>query len=373
MQIPAHDLDAQYESIKDDIEPALRDVIDDTDFILGDAVEEFETNFARYCEADHCVGVGSGTEALHLIFEALDLGEGDEVVTTPFTFIATAEPLLHCGASPVFADIDPDTFNLDPEKVEDVITPDTRAILAVHLYGQPAGFDALKSLADSYDLHLIEDAAQAHGARWKQHRVGGLGDVAAFSFYPGKNLGAFGDAGGITTSDSPLAERMKKMRDHGREGKYTHSVPGFNYRMDGLQGAVLNAKLPHLDGWNEGRRQNAAYYNEELASLPVQTPVVADHAEHVYHQYAIRTENRDDIKDHLNQQNIGAGVHYPKPLHLQPSLGSLSYGQGDFPEAEKASKEVLSLPVYSLLTEEQKNFVVESLKQALERIKPVTR
>lgn len=372
MEIPAHDLDAQYASIKDEIDRALQSVVDNTDFILGDAVGSFEEKFADYCQTDHCVGVGSGTEALRLIFEALDLGEGDDVVTTPFTFIATAEPLVHCGASPVFADIDPETFNLDPQRVEDAITPDTRAILAVHLYGQPSNIDALQSLADEYDLHLIEDAAQAHGARWQNKRVGGLGDVAAFSFYPGKNLGAFGDAGGITTDDAGLAETLRTLRDHGRDGKYTHSKPGFNFRMDGLQGAVLDVKIKHLDEWNEGRRKNAAFYNDSLSNLPVTTPVVAKEAEHVYHQYSIRVNERDRIQGHLNDRGIGAGVHYPKPLHLQPSFDSLPFERGDFPEAERAAREVLSLPVYALMDNEQLNYVIDTLTEALERTEPVS-
>ncbi|MFB6344789.1 MAG: DegT/DnrJ/EryC1/StrS family aminotransferase [bacterium] len=366
MQIPAHDLSEQYQSIKSEIDPALQDIIDDTDFILGDAVKEFESSFADYCGTDHCIGVSSGTAALRLIFEALELGSGDEVITTPFTFIATAEPLIHCGAKPVFADINPETYNLNPANVEDAITPDTRALLAVHLYGQPSEFDALRSIADEHDLHLIEDAAQAHGARWRDKRVGGLGDLGAFSFYPGKNLGAFGDAGGITTSDPGLAEKLRKLRDHGRDGKYTHSVLGFNFRMDGLQGGVLNVKLRHLDDWNEGRRQNAAYYNERLSDLPVKTPTVADGAEHVYHQYSIRVDNRDNVQEYLNERDIGAGVHYPKPLHCQPTFNHLQYQDGDFPESEKASEEVLSLPVYALMTEEQQDHVIEILAEALE-------
>lgn len=367
MSIPAHDLKTQYESIRDEIDDALRTVKENTDFILGEAVERFEENFASYCGTDSCIGVSSGTSALRLVYEAYGLEEGDEVITTPFTFIATVEPLVHMGVEPVFSDIDPETYNLDPESVEEKITGDTKAIVAVHLYGQPSGIDELRDLAESHDLPLIEDAAQAQGARWKGDRAGSLGDAATFSFYPGKNLGAFGDAGGITTDDEELAERIKGLRDHGRSDRYAHAVPGFNHRMDGLQGAVLDVKLDHLDDWNETRRSNADFYNEALEELPVTTPAVAGGAEHVFHQYVVRVDHRDDVKEILHDRDIGAGVHYPKPLHRQPSLEFLPYEEGDFPEAETASEEVLSLPVHSLLEPAQRETVVEALREAIDR------
>lgn len=367
MSIPAHDLKTQYESIRDEIDEALRTVKENTDFILGEAVERFEENFASYCGTDHCIGVSSGTSALRLVYEAYGLGEEDEVITTPFTFIATVEPLVHMGVEPVFADIDPTTYNLDPDDVERKITEDTEAIVAVHLYGQPTGIDRLREIAEAHDLPLIEDAAQAQGARWRGDRAGSLGDAATFSFYPGKNLGAFGDAGGITTDDDELAETIRGLRDHGRSDKYAHAVPGFNHRMDGLQGAVLDVKLNHLDDWNDTRRSNAQFYNDQLRDLPVTTPTVADGAEHVYHQYAIRVDHRDAVKDILHERDIGAGVHYPKPLHRQPSLEFLPYEDGDFPEAEAASREVLSLPVHSLLEPADRETVVEALGEAIEQ------
>lgn len=367
MNIPAHDLKTQYESIREEIDEAIQDVKNNTDFILGDAVEQFEQAFADYCETEHCVGVSSGTAALRLLYEAIDLEDNDEVITTPFTFVATVEPLLHMGVKPVFADIDPETYNLDPASVEKKITSNTRAIVAVHLYGQPSHFDELRDLADQNDLVLIEDAAQSHGARWKNQRTGSLGDAAAFSFYPGKNLGAFGDAGGITTADDEIAERLRSLRDHGRTEKYAHAEPAFNHRMDGIQGAVLDVKLKHLDDWNEARRSNARYYNEALEDEPVRTPVRARNAEHVYHQYTLRVRHRDDVRTLLNDANIGAGVYYPKPLHLQPSLDELDVSKGDLPVAEEAANQVLSLPVHSMLSDEEREYVVDTLVDALDQ------
>ncbi|MGM0381609.1 MAG: DegT/DnrJ/EryC1/StrS family aminotransferase [bacterium] len=367
MEVPTLDLKKQYDQLKDEIDGALEEVKENTAFILGPAVERFEKNFADYCGANQCVGVNSGTAALQLIYEALELNEGKEVITTPFTFIATVEPLLHIGAQPVFADIDPDTFNLDPVEVEKKITDKTKAIVAVHLYGHPQDMNPLRELAEAHDLKLIEDAAQAHGALYNDRRVGGLADAGAFSFYPGKNLGAFGDAGAVTTSDPELAEKVKKLRDHGRDGKYSHSFRGHNERMDGFQGAVLDVKLDYIDGWNAGRRKNADFYNSELSALPVKTPTVADYAEHVYHQYVIRTDNRDRVAQYLQDNDIGAGVHYPIPLHKQPSMEVLGYDDGDFPVAEKAAREVLSLPVFSALQPEQLNYVVETLKEAVDQ------
>jgi dTDP-4-amino-4,6-dideoxygalactose transaminase len=366
MKIPAHNLKQQYETIKDEIDASLRDVIDNTDFILGDAVDSFERHFSEFCGTDHAIGVSSGTAALRLVYEALEISRGDQVITTPFTFVATAEPLVHMGAEPVFVDIDPTNFNLDPNRVEDAITDRTKAIVFVDLYGQPSGVDQLRDLARAHNIPLVEDAAQAHGARWKDEPVGSLGDVATFSFYPGKNLGAFGDAGGVTTSNETIANTIKSLRDHGRSEKYNHASPGFNFRMDGLQGAVLDVKLDHLSDWNESRRQNAEFYEKHLANLPVVTPRIDPNATHVFHQYAIRTQNRDAVKEYLNERGIGAGIHYPKPLHLQPAMDDLPYSRGDFPEAEKAAEEVLSLPVHSMLDDSQLQTVVETLENAIE-------
>ena len=367
MEVPTLDLKGQYNELREEIDSALEEVKENTAFILGPGVERFEENFADYCDADECVGVNSGTAALQLIYEALELGEGKEVITTPFTFIATVEPLLHLGALPVFADIDSQTFNLDPSAVEKKITDKTEAIVAVHLYGHPQDMDPLKELAEAHDLKLIEDAAQAHGALYKDQPVGGMADAGAFSFYPGKNLGAFGDAGGVTTDDPELADKIRKLRDHGRTGKYSHSFRGHNERMDGFQGAVLDVKLKYLDEWNKGRRENADYYNSALEELPAQTPEVADYAQHVYHQYVIRVKNRDKVAQHLQENDIGAGVHYPIPLHKQPSMDVLGYDDGDFPVAEKAAEEVLSLPVFSGLEKKQLDYVVDTLTDVLER------
>ncbi len=366
MEVPTLDLHGQYMNLKEEIDAAMGEVLDNTAFILGPAVEEFEKDFAEYCGTDYCIGVNSGTAALQLIYEAIGLQPGDEVITTPMTFIATAEPLVHMGIKPVFADINPETYNIDPAKVEEKITDNTTAIIAVHLYGQPADMDELQKLADLHDLKLIEDSAQSHGSKYNGQRVGGLAEASAFSFYPGKNLGAFGDAGAITTNDSKLVEKLQKLRDHGRDEKYGHSMLGHNERMDGFQGAVLGVKLKYLEQWNEGRRKNAAFYNEKLEKMPVLTPHVADYAEHVFHQYVIRVKNRDKVVEGLHSHDIGAGVHYPIPLHRQPSLSLLGYREGDFPVSEKVASEVLSLPVFSALTEEQLQYVVDTLDKILE-------
>ncbi len=371
MDVPTLNLQKQYESMRKEIDRALQEVLDNSSFVLGDQVRSFERSFAEYCGSEHCVGVNSGTAALTLIYRALGLGEGDEVITTPFTFIATVEPILQVGATPVFADIDDSTYTLDPHRVEQQITPQTRAIVAVHLYGHPAECKPLRELADEHDLHPIEDAAQAHGARYRDRRVGSLGDAAAFSFYPGKNLGAYGDAGGVTTDDEALAETVRKLRDHGREDKYSHSVLGYNERMDGFQGAVLDVKLNHLDEENRGRRSNAEYYNQHLRDAPVKTPDVADHVQHVFHQYVVRVPRRDEVFEALREADIGAGVHYPVPLHLQPSLRPLGYEEGDFPVAETAAGEVLSLPIFADLSRSQLDYVCDRLTGVLEESSPV--
>lgn len=372
MKVPTLDLQQQYLNIQDEIDEAVNEIIDNTAFILGDAVEQFEENFAQYCQAKHCVGTNSGTSALQLIYQAFGIGEGDEVITTPFTFIATVEPLIHLGADVVFADINPKTYTIDPDEVEQAITEKTKAIVAVHLYGHPADMDALREIANDHDLRLIEDAAQAHGARWQDQRVGSLGDACAFSFYPGKNLGAFGDAGAVTTKNSQLAEQTRKLRDHGRQGKYSHTSLGYNERMDGIQGAVLDVKLSYLDQWNEGRRENARTYNQALMDLPVTPPATDDRAEHVYHQYVVRTPNRDAAIEDLHDRDIGAGIHYPVPLHFQESLAELGYEQGDFPHAEQAAREVLSLPIFSLLTDKQKEYVIEEYSAIVHKHADVT-
>ncbi len=364
--IPLVDLKAQYESIQEEIDEAIRRVIDATAFIMGPEVRSFEEAFAAYCGVEHAVGVGSGTAALFLALKACGIGPGDEVITTPFTFIATAETIAQVGARPVFVDIDPVTYNLDPERIEAAITPRTRAILPVHLYGQPAEMDTICAIAKAHGLWVIEDAAQAHGARYKGKRVGSLGDIACFSFYPSKNLGAYGDGGAVVTNNAALADRVRSLRDHGRSSKYIHNELGWGLRLDALQAAILKAKLPHLDAWNEARRARARYYAERLADTEVTVPVALPYVEHVYHCYVVRTARRDEVYEALRARGIGVGLHYPVPLHLQPAFQSLGYAEGAFPISEQCSREVLSLPMYAELTRDQQDAVVQALREAIE-------
>jgi dTDP-4-amino-4,6-dideoxygalactose transaminase len=363
-KIPLVDLRAQYLTLKAPIDAAIQDVIDRTDFILGKPVAPFEEAFARFIGVRHCIGVNSGTSALHLAFVACGIGPGDEVITTPHTFIATAEMLGWLGARPVFVDIDPRTYQIDAARIEAAITPHTKAILPVHLYGYAAEMDPILDIARRHHLKVIEDAAQAHGARYKGHCVGSLGDVACFSFYPGKNLGAYGDAGGVVTNDDDLAHHIRMLRDHGRLEKYTHEITGFPYRIETLQAAILGVKLPHLADWNAARRAHAQRYNELLRGSHVITPTAADHVEPVYHLYVVRVKERDRVLAQLKANGIGAGVHYPIPLHLQPAYAQLGHQAGDFPHAEAAAQEVLSLPMYAELTDEQIQAVSRALREA---------
>jgi dTDP-4-amino-4,6-dideoxygalactose transaminase len=363
MAIPLVDLKAQYRSIQSDIDAAIRRVVENTSFILGKEVQAFEQAFAQYCGADHCIGVSSGTAALHLALRAAGIGPGDEVITSPFTFVATAEAIWMAGARPVFVDIHPRYYCIHPDLIERAITPRTKAIMPVHLYGQPADMDPIMDIARRHQLLVIEDAAQAHGAEYHGRRTGILGDIAGFSFYPGKNLGAYGDAGAVVTNNAELAERVRMLRDHGRRSKYEHEILGYGERLDALQAAILAAKLPHLEAWTERRRALAQRYHRLLAEVPVELPEEMPGTRMVYHIYAIRTPRRDALLQHLNAQGIGAGVHYPIPLHLQPSLRYLGYQPGDFPEAERASQEVLSLPLYPEMTDEQQDMIVEAIRQ----------
>ncbi|MCZ7573695.1 MAG: DegT/DnrJ/EryC1/StrS family aminotransferase [Ardenticatenaceae bacterium] len=366
MPIPLVDLKAQYARIKPEIDAAIQEVVESTSFILGPAVSRFEQAFAAYCEVEHCVGTSNGTAALTIALKALGVGPGDEVIVPAMTFIASAAAVHEAGATPVLADVDPVTYTLDPACVERALTPRTRAIMPVHLYGQPADLDPLLALCRQHDLFLVEDAAQAHGARYKGRLAGSIGHAAGFSFYPGKNLGAYGDAGGLTTGDARLAARARQLRDHGRLDKYQHEFTGTNDRMDGLQGAILGAKLPHLDGWNDARRRLAANYTALLADLDVVTPMVAPDVVPVWHLYVIRVAERDRVREALNARGIGAGVHYPIPLHLQPALRHLGYARGDFPVAEALGDQALSLPIYPELTEVQQELVVAALRDLLQ-------
>jgi dTDP-4-amino-4,6-dideoxygalactose transaminase len=358
--VPLVDLRAQYVAIQDEIDDAIRRVLDNTSFILGPEVQRFERAFATFLGADEVVGVSSGTSALHLSLVACGVGPGDEVITSPLTFIATAEAISQTGARPVFADIDPVTFTLDPDLVEAAVSPRTRAIVPVHLYGHPAEMDALLDIARRHDLRVVEDAAQAHGAEYLGRRCGTLGDLAAFSFYPGKNLGAYGDAGAVSgTSGDPLA-RVRKLRDHGRTTKYEHDEIGYGERLDALQAAILDVKLRHLDAWTDARRTRAAAYRATLQDTPLQLPEERSWARHAYHLFVVRSAVRDDLLAALVGQGIGAGIHYPIPLHLQPAYADLE--AGPFPEAERAATEVLSLPLFPELTDAQIEHVAEVVK-----------
>ncbi|MBN1400761.1 MAG: DegT/DnrJ/EryC1/StrS family aminotransferase [Anaerolineae bacterium] len=362
MAIPLVGLKAQYQAIKPEIDAAVARIFENTSFILGSEVQAFEEAFAAYCGAAHAVGVSSGTAALDLALMACGIGAGDEVITTPMTFVATAAAISHVGARPVLADIDPRTYNLDPVQVEAAITPRTRAILPVHLYGQPVHMEPLLAIAEAHDLRVIEDACQAVGARYHGRRAGSLGHVGCFSFYPSKNLGAAGDGGMIVTDDPEIADTVRKLRDHGRTSHYGHSLIGYTYRLDALQAAVLAVKLGHLDAWNAARRERAALYGEMLATTDLVTPYEAEGCESVYHIYAVRTPNRDRVLQELRQRGIGASIHYPIPVHLQAAYVHLGLPEGSYPVAETAANQVLSLPMYPELSHGQMAEVVEALK-----------
>lgn len=363
MNVPLLDLRTQYARYKEEIDAAIRRVVESGIFILGPEVSAFEEEFAAYCGARHAIGVASGTAALFLALKALDIGPGDEVITTPFSFFATASTIAHTGATPVFADIDPRTYNLDPKAVEQAVTSRTKAIIVVHLFGQPADMDPLLEIARAHRLWVIEDAAQAHGAEYKGQRVGSIGDVACFSFYPTKNLGGFGDGGAVVTNNEEIAEKVRLLYNHGQDRKYHYSLLGYGERLDALQAAILRAKLSHLDAWNEARRAAAHRYNALLAGTSVTLPHEEPHVRHVYHCYTIRTRRRDEAVAYLREQGIGVAVHYPIPLHLQPAFSYLGLKEGTFPVAEQAAREVMSLPIYPEITGEQQAYVVENLRK----------
>jgi dTDP-4-amino-4,6-dideoxygalactose transaminase len=362
MSVPFLDLKTQYKSIQGEIASALQTVLDNTAFAGGPFVETFEKEFAAFCQTEYAVGVGSGTDALWGALIGLGIGYGDEVITSPDTFIATAEAISFCRAKPVFVDIDEQTYNLNPDFLKRAITSRTKAIIPVHLFGQPADMDPIIKIAGEHGLFVIEDACQAHGAEYKGRRAGSIGHAGCFSFYPGKNLGAYGEAGAVVTNDPALAEKIKQFRDHGQAKKYYHSMIGWNARMDGFQGAVLSVKLKHLSAWNEARRRNAKLYNELLADVDkIQRPVEAEYAKHVYHIYAIRTSKRDALMSALAGKNIFCGIHYPIPLHLQEAYRFLGYGPGTFPVGEKSATEFVSLPMFPELTNEQISQVVNAI------------
>ncbi|MBE2268246.1 MAG: DegT/DnrJ/EryC1/StrS family aminotransferase [Anaerolinea sp.] len=364
-KIPLVDLKAQYAAIKDEIDTAIARVIANTSFIGGKEVTQFEEAYARFQQTKRAVGVASGTGAIYLALKALGVGAGDEVITTPHTFIATAEPIEQLGAKTVLVDIDPLTYNLDPAKIEAAITPRTKVIMPVHLYGQIAPMDEIMAIAHKHNLLVVEDAAQAHGAELDGKRAGAWGAAACFSFFPGKNLGAYGDAGAVCTNDEALANRIAKLKDHGRASKYAHDELGYGERLDALQAAILGAKLPHLDDWNAARRRHAAYYDAALAHIPgIETPKVMAGSTPVYHLYVVRVSgDRDAILAELNKREIGAGVHYPIPVHLQPAMRDHGWQEGDFPNAERAAKTIISLPIYPEMTTDHLSQVVEELAE----------
>jgi len=358
------DLAAQYDSIKTEIAAAIANILDTNQYILGKEVQAFEEAFARAHGATAGIGVNTGTSALHLALLAAGVGPGDEVITTPFTFVATAAAIGYTGATPVFVDIDPASFTIDPSKIEAAITPRTKAIIPVHLYGQPADMDPIVEIATRRNLVLIEDACQAHLAEYKGRRVGSIGPIGCFSFYPGKNLGAYGEGGAAVTSSPEYAQAMRLLRSWGEDVRYHHRVKGFNYRMDGLQGAILGVKLRHLEAWTEGRRAAAARYAEGLADAGVETPREMPYARHVFHVYAIRVRDRAAVNAKLTEAGIATGIHYPIPIHLQEAYKDLGHRVGDFPAAERAAQEVLSLPIFPELTEAQVDEVCAAVKAA---------
>jgi dTDP-4-amino-4,6-dideoxygalactose transaminase len=366
MRVPFLDLNAHHAALRGEFDRAIGEVIDSGTFAGGPFVEKFERDFASYCGSQHAVGVGSGTEALWLSLLACGIGPGDEVITVPNTFMATAEAITYCGARPVFVDIDERTYTLDPAGLEEALSSRTRAIIPVHLFGQPAEMDPVLEFARKHDLFVIEDAAQAHGAKYNGRKAGTLGNAGCFSFYPGKNLGAFGEAGAIVTNSSELQEKIRILRDHGQVRKYRHTAIGWNCRMDGIQAAVLSVKLQHLESWNSLRRARALQYNQAFAGVDeVITPLEAPYARHVYHIYAIRVQERDEVVSFLKEQGIQCGIHYPIPVHLQEAYQSLGYKKGDLPRSEQTALEFISLPMFPELTETQVNMVALGVKEAI--------
>lgn len=367
LKVPMANLKAQYESLKNEIDAAVLDVLQSGQFILGSNTVALEEEIARTCGAEYGIGVASGTDALVLALSAVGVAEGDEVITTPFTFVATVEAISLLRATPVFADIDPLTFNLDPADVERRISSKTRAILPVHLYGQPADIGRFSELAESHDLRLVWDGAQAIGCKYGGKAVGAYADALTLSFYPTKNLGGVGDGGMIVTNDADLAEKLRHLRFHGSAGSYSYKYIGYCSRLDEIQAAILRVKMPHLEAWNEARRQNARAYHELLGDLGIGIPAEAADCKHIYHQFTIRSQTRDALKDHLKKLDIDTGVFYPGPLHLEEAYKYLGYTKGDFPEAERACREVLSLPVFPELSEDQLRHVASSVRSFLEQ------
>jgi dTDP-4-amino-4,6-dideoxygalactose transaminase len=364
-QVPFVDLAAQYASIEGEVNAAIQQALSRTDFILGRDVTLFEEEFAAFCDVEHAIGVDSGTSALELCLRAFGIGAGDEVITAANTFIATALSISYTGATPVLVDMDPDNYNIDVSRIEEAITERTRAIMPVHLYGQTADMDPIMEIARKYELKVIEDACQAHGARYKGRRAGSIGHAAAFSFYPAKNLGAYGDGGAVVTNDEEVYRSIRMLRDYGQTEKYHHVLRGYNRRLDTLQAACLRVKLKYMDSWNAARGQHAALYNRLLAGTQVVTPVEMDYAQSVWHLYVIRVGDRAALKANLGNRGISSGIHYPVPIHLQQAYSDLGYARGDFPVTEEYAGQILSLPMYAELTPEMVEYVAESVAGSL--------
>jgi len=361
MKVPLLDLKRQYASIKGEIDAAIREVVDAQVFIKGPKVSELESKVAEYCGTKRAVGVASGTDALLLSLMAYGVGRGDEVITTSYTFFATAGSVARLGAVPVFADVERATYNLDPRLVEAAITPRTKAIIPVHLYGQCADMDPLMRIAEKHGIVVIEDAAQAIGSEYKGRRAGSIGHVGCFSFFPSKNLGAFGDGGMVTTNDAAIADKLVSLREHGQTEKYFYWTVGANSRLDALQAAILLVKLRHLDDWSNGRAKNAEHYNRCFAGSAVGTPHRETHSRHIYNQYMVRVGKRDALEAHLKEKGVGCALYYPLPLHLQTCFKDLGYKEGDLPESEAAARETLSIPVFTELRQEELDYVADTI------------
>ncbi|MFB4163994.1 DegT/DnrJ/EryC1/StrS family aminotransferase [Alteribacillus sp. JSM 102045] len=362
--IPLVDLKSEYEKLRSNIQKEINKVIEDSSFILGSNGKEIESKISRYTNTKYGIGVGSGTDALLIALESLKIGKNDEVITTPFTFFATAEVITRVGATPVFVDIDPKTYNINPELIEKAITKKTKAIIVVHLFGQPADMDPIMKIAEKHNLKVIEDACQSIGAVYKGRKTGSIGDAGCYSFFPSKNLGAYGDGGIIVTDNEEICQNAKLLRNHGSTKKYEHKMIGINSRLDELQAAILKVKFNMLEEWNIKRREIAKKYTEELNGI-VNTPFVEKESLHVFHQYCIQTKCRDQLSSFLKKKNIATAVYYPIPLHLQPVYKYLQYKQNQFPFAEKVSKNILALPIFPMMTEEQQKYIVSSIKEFL--------
>jgi dTDP-4-amino-4,6-dideoxygalactose transaminase len=367
MKIPFVDLQAQYKSIAGEVGAAIQGVLDRGDFILGEQVRLFEEEFAAYIGVKHGVGVGTGLDALEMLLRAYEIGPGDEVITAANTYIATVLAIMAVGARPVLVDMDPATYNIDAGAIEAAITPRTKAIMPVHLCGQPADMGEILAIGKKHGLKVIEDAAQAHGARYRGVRVGSLGDAAAFSFYPGKNLGAYGDGGMVVTNDSATAEKVRRLGNYGQRAKYEHTSVGTNSRLDTIQAAILRVKLRQLDAWNDARREHAAAYGKLLHGAECRVPITAGNRTHIFHLYMVEVDDRADVQKYLSEKGISTGIHYPIPIHMQEACAGLGYRRGAFPATERAAGRILSLPMYAELTAEQQEYVAASLKQAVGR------